>query len=153
VEAATAPVIYEKAPTQVLGRRFLAIIIDGIIVSAILTPTFFVWGRVEEVGGTYTVELTRTPWLLASIIIPVAYWWLQEGAFGATIGKFVAGIRVYKADGSPAGWGETLVRNLIRIYWIYGICLIIGWIVALAQGPSRQRTLDLATGTIVSLKQ
>jgi uncharacterized RDD family membrane protein YckC len=135
--------VYAKAPTQVLGRRALALIIDAIIVAALLSPiTITSW---HTDNGTLHITYSALGYLAVGLA-PVLYWWILESAFGATVGKFICGIRVVSNDGSRAGVGQCFVRNIIRIvpfYWL------VGWIVALASGPRRTRTFDMLANTLV----
>jgi len=147
VSATTAGTVsYEKAPTQVLGRRFVALIIDDIIVSALLSGVFFLLadkdGTTYSLGGGAIVTLSAV-----GVVWTIGYWWVQEAAWGATIGKALVGIRVYDNEGGDAGVGQTLVRNLVRPFHLYAL---VGWIVAMASGPRRQRTFDMLAGTVVA---
>jgi uncharacterized RDD family membrane protein YckC len=139
--------VYAKAPTQVLGRRALALIIDGIIVSAIISPFYASWVHIDTGGNTWHVHIDHAGlYYTIAFFVPVLYWWILESAFGATIGKWICGIRVRTKDGRRAGVGRCFVRNIIRIvpfYWL------VGWIVALASGPRRTRTFDMLAGTVV----
>jgi uncharacterized RDD family membrane protein YckC len=140
---APTPGVYAKQPTQVLGRRGVALFIDSLIVSAMLAPFWISWFHVE--GSHLRVE-HQTELQLIGLSIGFFYWWILESLFGATIGKFIAGIRVRKKDGGRAGIARCFVRNIIRIvpfYWL------VGWIIALASGPRRQRLFDMLAGTVV----
>ena len=70
-----------------------------------------------------------------------------QGITGASIGKFIFGLRVVNGEGRPCGVGRALVRWLILIL-LDGACFLIGLIVALATHPHR-RIGDMAGGTYV----
>lgn len=142
---APAPAVgaYAKAPTQVLGRRGVALIIDSIIVAAIISPISISSIHIDD--GVWSAHYSAFGYL-ALALAPVLYWWILESAFGATVGKFITGIRVVSADGSRASVGQCFVRNVIRFVWLYWL---VGWIVALASGPRRTRTFDMIAGTLV----
>jgi uncharacterized RDD family membrane protein YckC len=107
------------APEYVgVGRRLLALIIDGFIllivgwIIAVVFPSsgaiargVDAWGRFKHMG----------PGAVLQVIIPFVYYIIMEALQGATVGKMAPGIRVVKLDGSPMSWGESIVRNLLRI--------------------------------------
>lgn len=138
---------YAKAPTQVLGRRGVALFIDSIIVAAIVAPLSISSIHVHDDPGNFHVVVDNQGLLqLVGLSVGVLYWWILESAFGATVGKFITGIRVRTSDGTRAGVGRCFVRNIIRIVPLYWF---VGWIVAMASGPRRTRTFDMVARTVV----
>ena len=137
-----------KAPTQVLGRRFGAIVIDGILQAALFVGLAFLIGETESDEGNFEIKLEGLSFLLYAAI-SFLYFWVLESTTGATIGKFLFGIRVRNADGGEPTAGRVLIRNLLRV--IDGILgYLVGWIVAMATGKQRrQRVGDLAGRTVV----
>jgi uncharacterized RDD family membrane protein YckC len=138
-----------------VGRRFLAVIIDtiilliidgiiplinGMIVSAILSLS-----GVITAGGDTWIDFIC---LLQIIIIPFVYHIGMEAMLGATVGKMVLGIRVVKLDGSPISWGEAIVRNLLRFVdllpSLYLLAVLLIW-----TSPRRQRLGDHVAHTVV----
>jgi uncharacterized RDD family membrane protein YckC len=85
---------------------------------------------------------------LALFALGFAYFVVLEAAFGATVGKFLVGVRVRTLDGGRIGWAASLVRNLLRpidvCFWCIGAILI--W-----ASKRRQRLGDFAAGTVVVL--
>ena len=70
----------------------------------------------------------------------------------ATVGKMAMGLRVVKAaDGSPISWGESIIRNLLRIVDALPFFYILGMIL-IAVTAKKQRVGDLAASTIVVKK-
>jgi len=111
-------------------HRFLAALIDGLVVAAIyllfVLPVAFLGLAWYVAGFLYGVI-----WLGYSVLL--------EALFGATIGKKLLKLRVVAIDGN-LDILHTLVRNLSKIYWVlFGIDLIIGGI---TQGDPRQRLFD-----------
>src|SRR5262245_50982043 len=118
--AAPAPGVYAKAPTQVLGRRAVALIVDAIIVGILTSPISITNASIDD--GKFSVHYSGLAWIVI-VLAPVIYWWVLESAFGATVGKWITGIRVRTVDGQEADVGKCLVRNIIRIvpfYWLVG---------------------------------
>ena len=49
-----------------------------------------------------------------TLIIGYIIWWLIVLGRGQTPGKQLLGIYAIKPDGSPAGWGTTFVREVVK---------------------------------------
>ncbi len=103
---------YELADT---GARFIAFIIDGIIVSIIMGLLF---GSSRWGGGAIG-------WLISGIY----YWYFWTRQDGQTLGKRVMNIRVIKADGGPITDADAVLRYIG--YHINTIVFFIGWLWAL----------------------
>lgn len=124
-----------------VGRRFLAILIDTILLGIIEGIFIFLFGF--AVGSTQATGLGS----LVGFIIAVAYFFGLEAIQGATLGKRILGIRVVKTDGSPIGWSESIIRNLLRIVdglFGYLVGAILVW-----TSPQRQRLGDRLAKTVV----
>jgi uncharacterized RDD family membrane protein YckC len=137
-----------------LGRRALAIIIDGLLSLVVAIPLAAAGGGAKSTTvmtptGTshnYSLHLTGIP-LLLTVMIWLAYMTYTEGTSGASLGKRVAGIKVIRADGSPMDLTAALVRNLLRIVDGFAFYLV-GLLLAMSS-PRRQRLGDRAAGTLV----
>jgi len=88
-----------------------------------------------------------------ALILVFALEWLFPAAFealwnGQTPGKRVMKIAVLRDDGTPIGWHEALVRNLLRavdfLPFFYGIGLV-----AMLINRDFKRLGDLVAGTVV----
>lgn len=73
----------------------------------------------------------------------------EAGRRGATPGKRMLGLRVVQVTGSPVGWGQAFVRNILR--WVDAMPLFTyGFGLASCLATQRfQRLGDLAAGTVV----
>ena len=131
-----------------VGRRFLAILIDTIIVGTVTAPL----GSAHTVNGTWTYQVVGFPALL-SFAIWIGYFTVMEATLAATVGKFALGIRVRKADGTDLDWGSSLLRNVLRIVdgFPYFIPYLVGAI-CVWSSPTRQRVGDRVGSTIVVTK-
>lgn len=49
-----------------------------------------------------------------TLVIGYIIWWLIALGQGQTPGKQLLGIRAVRRDGSPAGWGITFVREIVK---------------------------------------
>lgn len=130
-----------------VGRRFVAWFIDVMIAGLAWMP----FAQVESGDGVYSVSWRGMDFVLPSLIT-LAYFVLFEGLAGATIGKFVLGVRVRALDGSRIGLGPALVRNLARIVdaFPYVIPYLVGGI-AVNRSDTHQRFGDRWAKTVVIL--
>jgi uncharacterized RDD family membrane protein YckC len=125
-----------------VGRRFLAILIDY-IVGLLWTFPFI---DIDRSPGYFHAQL-RGGGFLASFAISVVYFTVMEGFLGATVGKFMTGIRVVKEDGSRLDVGAALIRNLLRVvdaFFLYLVGAIFVW-----TSPLKQRLGDRVAKTVV----
>ena len=118
-----------------LWIRFSALAIDGLLFSAVFFPVTRlvkgVWlmspGDHDWVSGWFIFD----PLCLVFLVAMLAYFTVLEGFFGATIGKWVVGVRVIRSSGGHPGLGRGLVRNILRLvdglpaFCILGIILIL----------------------------
>ena len=122
------------------GKRFLAALLDGIILSIINILVGFILGLIlgrngANIGG------------LVGILIAWLYYALQESSpKQATLGKQALGIVVTDLEGKPI----DLVKATIRYFskYISTIILLIGYIMA-AFTEKKQALHDIIAGTLV----
>jgi uncharacterized RDD family membrane protein YckC len=126
-----------------IGRRFVAALIDGILLGIVSYLLAIVTGQTTEAG----FNLQGAPAFLA-FLIGFGYFIVLEATLGATLGKLIMGLRVLKLDGSPIGWGPSVIRNLMRIVDFLPFAYIAG-IVAVLVSKKKQRLGDMAAGTAV----
>ena len=136
-----------------VGRRLLAIIIDGLIlliVNSIIGVVFHSDGAITVAGDAATRLAHMGPGEALQIIIPFVYYIIMEAMQGATVGKMALGIRVVKLDGSPISWRESIVRNLLRIldHIPYIIPYLLGALL-IWSSPTKQRLGDRMANTVV----
>jgi uncharacterized RDD family membrane protein YckC len=124
-------------------RRFLAVLIDGIILGVI-------YYAVAAATGNLTPTASGNASLPGGVVAVVAflYFIIMEGFMGATIGKFLLGIRVVKLDGSRIGLGAAIIRNLLRIIDALPTAYILGAIL-IWTSSRKQRLGDRVAHTVV----
>jgi len=131
-----------------LGDRLIALILDTIFIGAIvLVGAAAVLSRWPTILDSYsTLTLTAVS---AGIVLVIAflYHWLQEGAFGATMGKAIIGVHVTRQGGEKPGLGPAAIRNAFRLLDALPF-YVIGFFVALFS-RGRRRLGDYAAGTFV----
>lgn len=132
-----------------IGRRFVAVFIDGlitgipgmIIVFAFLMPTL-------RAGGNAQPPQFFNAWFIIPSIIAVIYEAMMLKSKGQTLGKMAMKIKVVRPDGSQISggqaWGRAVARTLL------GILYIVDYIPALF---TKERTTlhDMAARTRVVL--
>lgn len=161
-------------------RRGLASLIDEVLLYSLAVACAFAGVRLALGATTFNqIQARELPWenvqdawvklffgAGTGIAVGFALWILftafMVGQWGASIGKFITGIRVRRADGySPVSFGQALVRSfLLRgiegiftsialigapFAWIFGLSVLLG-------GPQRRGWADTLTKTIVVLK-
>ena len=139
--------------TATLGDRLAAFVLDTVVLFGLFATVdawiFMRWGTVEGAE----LDLTLAAVLLAAMlnaVILFCYGWLLEASFGATLGKFLVGIRVVRTRRRSALMASA-IRNLLRIVDGFGFYLL-GVMVA-SCSPRRQRLGDLWAGTAVVEEQ
>jgi uncharacterized RDD family membrane protein YckC len=131
--------------------RFVAVLLDAVTV---LFPVGIVVGLLS--GGGYTE--TGTGYANAGIdvsgkaagiflLLALGYYVFCEAATGATLGKWMVGIRVVGEDGEHVAFGAAVIRNVVRLV----DCLffyLVGAVFALTSQHG-QRLGDRAAHTLV----
>lgn len=139
----TPPVRVKPAP---LPRRIAAGTIDSILLIAVWAFAAYVMRKEMATTWTEFPGLTLYAYLAA---LTFAYYFIMEGLFAATLGKFMLKIRVLGVDGEPCSFAASFRRNLIRfIDWLPLFYILAG--VAIVTSSKRQRLGDRFADTIVS---
>ena len=148
--------------------RFIAIIIDGIIIS--IVRAFLVIPILAMVGISFangmgdfdpsnmddlipmiaTFVAAAGVLMLVSTIIWVLYGTLMEASkYQATVGKLALGLIVTDTNGAKLDFSKSLVRNLSKL--LSNFILLIGYIMA-AFTEKKQGLHDIIAGTLVVKK-
>jgi uncharacterized RDD family membrane protein YckC len=149
-----------QKPTQVVGRRVVAYIIDWLILAAIIAIAWYaltknvgpgscIGGGVEINGKCrgFVSSGNRGIWIAIIAIAAIGILVVMQGLTGKTPGKAVMGIKVVNAEGQPPGIGRAILRELL---WIVDGLLanLVGFIAALTS-QRNQRVGDMVAGTFV----
>lgn len=156
-----------QKPTAVAGQRFVAFLIDTLIICVIIAifwlllvdklPKDQVIGDAGFDIGDKRYAFTegnsekQTIWLLLSGLTAFIVSVVIPSFSGWSPGRAVAGIRVVDGEGRPPGFGKSLVRWLLWIvdgffFWA------VGGIMVLANSKN-QRLGDMATKTYTVKKE
>jgi len=130
-----------------VGRRFVALLIDGLITALAWMP----FAETSSVDGVYSIRWDGMDFMIP-LALTLAYFVVLEGAFGATVGKLVLGIRVRALDGTRIGFGAAAIRNVARVVdgFPYLIPYLVGAI-AVSRSETDQRLGDRWAKTVVVL--
>jgi uncharacterized RDD family membrane protein YckC len=143
LEVITPEHVHIRLEPAGVGSRFLAIMIDALIVTAasigIMTALQFVLpsGIATAIGITANFVLTWG-WHV----------WFEVKKQGRTPGKRALRLRVIDARGLPVSLHQSLVRNIVRILDFMPAFYGVGAIAMLVT-PSRRRLGDLVADTVV----
>lgn len=83
---------------------------------------------------------------LANVLIPLLNLVILQGLTGASVGKWLLGLRVVKPDGSQAGVGACAIRWLVL--FIDSACFLIG-LLTMTNSKGHRRLGDMAANTFV----
>lgn len=158
-----------RDPTDVMGRRVVAYLIDFLLLAAIYAilfastahrysgaPTNACQILRDRGQGGACVQMGSTVWQLRGGGAGVTYGFgllagfldlvVLQSITGASIGKLIMGLRVVGSAGDHAAFWRILVR------WIFLpidlVCLVLGLIIASVTHPHR-RIGDMVAGTFV----
>ncbi len=151
---------------QGVGKRFLAFVIDLLILGAIL----FV--AVKLFGGTYTQgECNSSAWIgitfndgnsvtlyglcglpaIVYFLFATLYYLVLEWVLSGTVGKLLTGIRIAKINGDKIDFKASLIRNILRIIDFLPLFYLVGAI-SIWTSKEKQRLGDKLAKTIVIKK-
>jgi len=104
-----------------IGRRFVAYLLDGLVVSAAAIPGFILL----FIGGLMTSSRDSSD--LAGVLIVIGYLVLMIGCLamfiynisllgrdGATLGKRWMKMKVLDPSGNPLGFGKAFLREIVK---------------------------------------
>ncbi len=133
-----------------VGARALAWMIDStILVLLLLGVALVIFAAIFNVGSRSTAEYSTGLHMLIVFFL----WWFYDVYFevfrnGATPGKKFMGLRVVHDDGTPVGWGASIVRNLLRSVDFMPFLYFFG-MTSLLLNKDFKRLGDLSAGTLV----
>lgn len=142
-----------------LGSRFLAILVDGSIQTALLlaililaTGTLYVDLAVYLPGRARSMGLTLWVWAALIVVTFLILWgyfvFFEMMWNGQTPGKRLTGLRVIRAGGYPIDLLASVVRNLVRGVDVLPGTYSVG-VITMFLSSNWQRLGDYAAGTLV----
>jgi uncharacterized RDD family membrane protein YckC len=139
-----------------IGSRFLATLIDTILIAVLQVIVLLVTALLLRAFGGVSDDNPATAWVFAaySLVTAVFYWgyyvFFETLWNGQTPGKRWVGLRVIRTNGTPITLSESFIRNLARLVDFLPAMYGVGVITMFIDKQSR-RLGDLAAGTLVVL--
>lgn len=152
-------------PTKVTGRRVVAYLIDTVPAFLLFVLAVRTFGE-EVPAGTLPSSGITANWsfgdtrylaqggaagkvFLVCTLFLVANLVVLQGLAGASMGKFVTGLRVVRPDGGPCGIAKALVRWLVMFVDAFPYFVpLVGFVLVLSTQGNR-RLGDMAADTYV----
>lgn len=136
-------VVRLRAP---FSLRCGAILIDYVILAAIIAFSTLI-SRLLGGGARAAGSSSETVGIFLAVLAAVLNLGVLPGLTGLTIGKWAAGLRIYRADGSDVGIGRAFLRHFVG-YPVSFLILGLGFLTA-AFTPTGRGLHDYLVGTIV----
>lgn len=132
--------------------RFLALLIDAIILAIVLVPMMLlagVFGVSGAIASKNPMAFWGVFWVVwgIGIVVQFLYFTILEGLRGQTIGKMAMNIKVVGYHGKEIGMAKAFIRNLLRI--IDGLFAYIIGLIFIVATEKKQRLGDIAAGSVV----
>jgi uncharacterized RDD family membrane protein YckC len=130
-----------------IGSRFLAQVIDWLIIGVVFTVISILAGAL---GGIFrSADIGLLVELILSFVLLAGYFLISEAAWnGQTVGKRSARLRVVGDHGEPLTISQAAIRNLVRIVDFLPFFYGIGMLTLFINGRGK-RLGDFAAGTLV----
>lgn len=145
------------APLATIGDRFLAALIDGLIVTGISFVIGMVIGFVAVIvmapqteADITQMQATLQPFsqLVGFILSLIYYVYIPVRWDGRTVGKNVMKIRIIRSNGDSVGYGTMFLREIIGKF-LSAIIFFIGYIMAFFDDENRTLHDRLADTRVV----
>ena len=124
-------------------KRFIAYILDFLVVSAIMWPISYL--LYLFVNPVFRFQVYHYFPFTAPIII-ILYFVLCEKIRGATVGKLLMFIEVQNEEGNRISYKQAIIRNISKLWWIF---IIFDYIIGLLYGSKDDRLLGQLSKTKV----
>lgn len=138
-----------------LASRGFALMIDAVVISGIgVVEALIAWGIWAALASVGQLQAAAQTWILAVLLVTffiTAYGYFLVGEVrgqGQTWGKRAMGLRVVRDDGSRVRFGDSVIRNTIRIIDFLPGNFTVG-MVSIMVTRQHKRLGDMAAGTVV----
>ena len=122
--------------------RFVAFLIDGLILMVMMSVIIGIGGAVAAVGLRLDRQKSEDEYAiliiiggLLAVVVAIAIGWLYEalmtsGRHGATFGKRALGLRIVRADGAPLSFGRATGRHFLKAMITPMVPFAVGYLLA-----------------------
>jgi len=132
-------------PLAGLMPRASAWLIDALIRAGVYTGLYFVFLILGIFFGEGVIGLGLITMFIIEWFYPVLFEVLRKGQ---TPGKRTYNLKVIHDDGTPVGWGASMIRNLLRVADFFPLLYGFG-VISMMLNRDFKRLGDLAAGTVV----
>jgi uncharacterized RDD family membrane protein YckC len=147
-----------QKPTQVVGRRVVAFVIDFAILALVIAVGWYALTKNDHAGSCgggggfeingqcrgFTETSHRTIWVAIIALVAIAIFFVMQGLTGRTPGKAIVGIKVVNREGNRPGILRAMAREFLWIVDVWGVALVTALVSA-----NNQRVGDMVAGTYV----
>lgn len=125
------PIPYTPSPTRPgeLGERFVARIIDAILLGVVIGPVAIVIALVTS-GSTGSRWFGSTVTTILGAALGLGYFAVMESTRGQTVGKMVLGLKTIGPTGGLPSLEQAIRRNLWMALSVIGVLPILGGFIA-----------------------
>jgi len=129
------------------GERFIAWIIDMIVVGIFLVPFkwYFALIGLTSIGMPHFMKFIPFVDLGFDNILYFLYWTMMDGIYGQSIGKMMMKLKITRLNGGHVNIGQAAVESIGKAFLLPLDCLI-GWIL---YSNKKQRLFNYISETIV----
>lgn len=135
-----------------IGSRFLAAVVDSLLISLAMAAVLFGAGLLRDSIGVLdgaSESVIAALIILLVMVILWGYYIIFELVWsGQTPGKRLVGLRVVRDGGQPVTFLSVAIRNFIRLVDFLPVFYGIG-VIAMFIDPRSRRLGDFAAGTLV----
>lgn len=132
-----------------IWRRLLGIAIDLILFEVLSLGCVYIatlFGLTADSSILFKSSL-----VFVSLFLMLLYFIVLEATIGKTIGKYIAGTKVVNENGDKISWGQSVGRNLVRMFdsFLISPWLILIGLMAIILSKKRQRIGDMLVKTYI----
>ena len=160
--APTSPASSSGMVYKGVGPRFLALVIDAIILGVLMGIFFMLFGKSYPAGCASSFSIGATDFNDESfyglcgfssqlyMLVGILYYLLLEWLAGGTVGKMALGMKIVKVNGEKMDFVASLLRNLLRI--VDGLFFYLVGAILIWKSDKKQRLGDRVAKTVVVAK-
>lgn len=127
--------------------RFIALIVDGVIVGILSWLLVFIIGLIGlAIGGFFGWFV---PMIIGGVLLALYSPIMESMPKGATVGKQIMKIRVVNEQYQPVGFGTAFLRNLSKMLWGTVIVFIIDVLLVISSDKGQHLGDSLANCYVV----
>jgi uncharacterized RDD family membrane protein YckC len=136
-------------PYQGVGIRFVALLIDGIILSIVFLILNTLFGSPTITLDLLVGTLSVTPGFILLILIALLYFTYLLGRYGQSVGMMVVKIKVFnEADTRPITYEAAFIRTILLVIDALPIVFLLGALL-IWTSDKKQRLGDRLAHTVV----